>query len=251
MFFFAKKLITALVLPPTSALLLSMVGLLLLHRKPRLGQALAWTGVLSLFALSLPLVSSALAALVCDSAPLDLRQATSAQAIVVLGGGLRRNAAEYGGDTVNWLSLERVRYAATLARKTHLPVLVTGGHVYGGRAEAELMREVLEAEFGVPVRWVEANSRNTYENAVMTSRILRPAGVTTVLLVTHGIDTRRARREFAAAGLSTISAPTVLPGWTLDTPLQLLPSVAALEGSTLALYELLGNVATTLGLSGA
>ena len=251
MFFFTKKLITALVLPPTGALLLSMAGLLLLYRKPRLGRALAWSGILVLFTLSLPPVSWALNAWVNDSHALDLRRASEAQAIVVLAGGLRRNAAEYGGDTVNWLSLERIRYAAALARRTHLPILVTGGRVYGGRPEAELMRDALESEFGVPVRWVETDSRNTNDNAVMSTRILQAAGVTTVLLVTHGVDARRARRVFAAAGLSTIGAPTVLPGRTLDTPLQLLPSMHSLEASTLALYELLANVATTFGLSGA
>src|SRR5262245_23130323 len=242
---------TALVLPPTGALLLSIAGLLLLRRKPRLGRALAWSGVLILFALSLPPVSWALNAWVNDSPALDLRQASRAQAIVVLGGGLRRNSAEYGGDTVNWLSLERIRYAAVLARETHLPILVTGGRVHGGTAEAELMRDALEREFGVPVRWVETTSRNTYENAVMSGRILRAAGVATVILVTHGVDTRRARREFTAAGLSTIAAPTVLPRFTLDTPLQLLPTMRSLEGSTLALYELLANIATTLSLNGA
>jgi uncharacterized SAM-binding protein YcdF (DUF218 family) len=249
-FFFVKKLIAALVLPPTSALLVSMCGLLMLRWKPRLGKTLAWGGLLTLLALSLPPVASLLARLAEGGPPLDLRRVTSAQAIVVLGAGLRRNAVEYGGDTVNWLGLERVRYAATLARQTHLPVLITGGRVYGGRPEAELMREVMESEFGVPVRWVETRSRNTYENAVMTSQILRQAGIETVLLVTHGVDARRARREFTAAGLSPINAPTVLPGWVIDSPLQLLPSAGALESSSLALYELLGNVATTLGLSG-
>src|SRR5262245_35691112 len=154
-----KKLITALVLPPTGALLLSMAGLLLLRRRPRLARALAWSGFLILFALSLPPVSWALNALVSDSPALDLRRSSQAQAIVVLGGGLRRNAPEYSGDTVNWLSLERIRYAAALARRTHLPVLVTGGRVHGGRPEAELMRDALESEFGVPVRWVETDSR--------------------------------------------------------------------------------------------
>jgi uncharacterized SAM-binding protein YcdF (DUF218 family) len=250
-FFVVKKLITALVLPPTSVLLVAMCGLLMLRWKPRLGRAFAWAGLLTLLALSLPPVSGLLGRLVDDGPPLDLRRATSAQAIVVLAAGLRRNAVEYGGDTVNWLSLERVRYAATLARQTHLPVLITGGHVYGGRAEADLMRDVMESEFGVPVRWVETHSRNTYENAVMTSQILRPAGIGTVLLVTHGMGERHARREFAAAGLSPINAPTVLPGWVFDSPLQLLPSASALALSTLSLYELLGNVATTLGLSGA
>ena len=56
----------------------------------------------------------------------------SAQAIVVLGGGLYFDTPEYGGDTVGGSTLERLRYAATIARKTNLPVLVTGGAGWAG-----------------------------------------------------------------------------------------------------------------------
>jgi uncharacterized SAM-binding protein YcdF (DUF218 family) len=196
-------------------------------------------------------VSGALLTMICDSPPLDLRQASSAQAIVVLGGGLRRNAIEYGGDTLSWLSLERVRYAARLARETQLPVLVTGGRVFGGRPEADVMREVLEREYGVPVRWVEGQSRNTHENAVLSARLLQREGVSRVLVVSHGVDIRRARREFSATGLQVIPAPTGVPSMTVDNPIQLLPSMGALLGSYLALYELLGNIASVLHLSAA
>ena len=228
-----------------------MGGLLLLRRRPRLGLVLAWAGVVTLFVLSLPPVSVALVMVAGGSASLDLRQAASAQAIVVLGGGLHRDAVEYGGDTLNWLSLERVRYAATLARETRLPVLVTGGRVYGGSAEGEVMREVLEREYAVPVRWVESESRNTYENAVLSAKVLRRDGISRVLVVSHGVDARRARREFSAAGLEVIPAPTDIPSLTIDSPLQLLPSISALHDSYFALYELLGNAAAWLHLNRA
>lgn len=140
MFFFAKKLLTTLILPPTGALLVTIGGLLLLGREPCLGRVLAWCGVLTLLALSLPAVSVAFVRLVGDSAPLDRQQAASAQAIVVLGAGLRRDAVEYGGDTLSRFGLECVRYAALLARETQLPVLVTGGRVHGRRAEADVMQ---------------------------------------------------------------------------------------------------------------
>src|SRR5262245_50029603 len=87
--FLIKKLITALILPPTSIILITMCGLLLLDRKPRLGRALAWCGLLSLLVLSLPPVSVLLARAIGDSAPLDRQLAASAQAILVPGGGLR------------------------------------------------------------------------------------------------------------------------------------------------------------------
>jgi len=249
--FFLKKVIAALILPPTSALLLIICGLLLLHRKPRVGRALAWSGTLTLLVLSLPPVAFTLTKIIGDSGPLDLRKAASAQAIVVLGGGLRRNAVEYGGDTLHWLSLERVRYAALLAHQTRLPVLVTGGRVYGGRPEAEVMREVLEREYGVPVRWVEDKSRNTHENALLSAKLLQRDGISRVLVVSHGVDARRARREFSATGLEVIAAPTNIPSGTVDNPIELLPSMGALYGSYFALYELFGNVASSLHLGGA
>ncbi len=252
MFFLFKKLIGWLLLPPASALLLAVAGLLLLRHKPRAGRALAWAGVLALFVLSLPPVSTGLMVLLCDSAPLDLNQARTAQALVVLGGGVRRNAPEYGGDTLNWLTLERVRYAAKLARETGLPVLVTGGRVYGkGRPEALVMQEVLEKEYAVPVRWVEPESRNTHENAFMSATLLKRDKIARVVLVTHGVDARRARREFSAAGIDVIPAPTDIPSISANNLVQLWPSANALLDSAFALHEILGNVATTLGLSGA
>jgi uncharacterized SAM-binding protein YcdF (DUF218 family) len=233
-------------------LIIVVLGLLLRRRKPRLGVALTWTGIATLLVLSLPIVSLALEILVRDAEPLDLRQVGSAEGIVVLGGGLRRNAPEYHGDTLNRLSLERVRYAAKLARETHLPVLVAGGNVYEGRAEADVMSEVLEQEYNVRVRWVEGSSRNTHENAIFSARLLKATGVSRVLLVCHAVDCRRAQREFRAAGMDVIPAPTVIGKQTIEVERvsDLIPSMSALSESYLALYELLGNIAVTLHLNG-
>ena len=38
-----------------------------------------------------------------------------------------------------------------------------------------------------------------------------------------------------------VPAPTVLPRFSITTPLDLLPSMGALQGSQIALYELLAN----------
>ncbi|MBS1216747.1 MAG: hypothetical protein H6R20_1721, partial [Proteobacteria bacterium] len=50
--FFLRKAATALVLPPVGPLLVTVAGLLLLKRAPRLGRGLAWVGAIVLFALS-------------------------------------------------------------------------------------------------------------------------------------------------------------------------------------------------------
>jgi len=247
--FWVKKALTALVLPPTGPLVVAIAGLALGRAHPRLGRALAWAGVLALLALSLPVVSYALLRVAESSPTYDFAQANGAQAIVVLGGGVRRAAPEYGGDTLGRLTLERVRYGAWVARRTRLPVLVTGGVVYGGAAEAVLMKQALEEEFGIEVRWVEARSRNTHENAVNSAKLLRQAGVDSVILVAHSFDMRRATAEFAAAGLKVIPAPTGIPVATYDNPLELLPSVGALQGSYYALYELLANAVRSVAPS--
>jgi uncharacterized SAM-binding protein YcdF (DUF218 family) len=233
-----KALLKALVLPPTGPLLLSAFGVGILNRFPRAGRTLAAAGVLLLLALSVPVVAVALMRFVDTSPPLDFVRAKSAQAVVILGGGTRRNAAEYGGDTLGRLTLERVRYGARVARVTGLPVLVTGGSVLGGEAEAKLMQDSLEQEFGVGVRWAETRSRNTHENAARSAEILRAAGIDRVVLVAHAVDMPRASREFEAQGIAIIKAPTGIPASDDGGLLDYLPGIAGLQGSYYALYEI-------------
>jgi uncharacterized SAM-binding protein YcdF (DUF218 family) len=228
--------------------MLSLVGLGIRRRFPRSGIALAWTGMLLLLLLSIPAVAAFLSSGLDTSPPFDSARATEAQAIVILGGGTRRNAPDYGGDTLNGLTLERVRYGARVARLTRLPVMVTGGAVLGGDSEAKLMRSALEAEFGVSVRWTEDRSRTTHENAQNSAIILHAAGIRSVVLVAHSVDMLRARAEFAAAGISTIPAATEIPSTAPATLFDYLPSMGGLRASYYAIYELLGNLVRWFGL---
>jgi uncharacterized SAM-binding protein YcdF (DUF218 family) len=237
-----RALAKALMLPPAAPLLVALIGLALMRRRPRLGRTLATLGVLVLVLISLPAVAFWLVRVVDDTPPIDPASAASAQAIVILGGGVRIGAPEYGGDTLARLTLERVRYGARLARVVKLPVIVSGGRsAPAHESEARLMKDALENEFGVPVRWIEDRSRNTHENAVMSAAILRPAGVRRVVLVAHSFDMPRASAEFAAAGLETIAAPTgILPAHSGDV-LEYVPNAQALLVSYYALYELAAN----------
>lgn len=246
--FVAKKLLGGLVLPPTGPLLMAIAGLLMLKWRPRLGRGLAWIGVGALFLLSMPVVEGGLAWLLYRDGPVDLRRVHDAQAVVILGGGLRRETPEYGGDTLGRLTLDRVRYGAWMARKTGLPVLVTGGSFGGSAAEADVMARALEDEFGIAVRWRETNSYNTHENAKFSAVILKQAGVARVLLVSHGFDVPRAKAEFEAAGLQVIPAPTHVSEFSVDSPLDFMPNMAALHGSYYVCYELLAGVARALGI---
>ena len=236
-----KAVLKALFLPPTGLILIALLGLSLYRRFPRTGRTMAWGSVLLLFVLSIPAVSGALLRGLETAPPLDIAHAADARAIVIIGGG-KRHAAEYGGDTLGELTLERVRYGAVVARLTHLPILVSGGSVYGGETEAKLMQEALEREFGQPVQWLEARSRTTHENALRSAEILRAAGIRRVILVAHNFDMRRAAAEFADAQIETIPAPTGGSFEHPDSLLDFLPSMSGLRGSYYALYEISANI---------
>lgn len=239
--FVLKKVVASLVLPPTILVLCGIVGLVLWQRLPRIARALLWTTVISLLLLSLPLVERSLMNSLATPTLVE-QKAQAAQAIMILGGGMNRATPEYG-DTLSRYSLERVRYGATLARRFHLPILVTGGQVYGGQPEGEAMAEVLRQEFGVEVRWIENHSRDTADNAAFSAALFKRDHIETVLLVTHDFHMKRALQACAAQALQCMGAPVTSYAKISDSWIEELPNPGALLQSSLALHELLGLLA--------
>jgi uncharacterized SAM-binding protein YcdF (DUF218 family) len=236
-----KQLVKMLVLPPAGPLIVALTGVVISRWRPKLGGMVTMGSVVALTLLAMPAVAGWLVRCLDSTPPLDVAQAANAQAIVVLGGGLRHYAPEYGGRTLGTLTLERVRYCARLARETGLPVLVSGGTTDHGPTEALLMRRVLEQEFGVPVRWSESRSQNTHENALRSAEILHAAGVARAILIGHSFDFPRSRREFEAAGIAVISAPIGMTPAIATAVGDYLPSVSGLRESYYATYEILAN----------
>lgn len=253
--FWLKKTVSLMLLPPSGPLLLIVAGLWLLHRqRRRIGLSLAWGGVLMSLVLSSPLTVSLMLMALEPDLPVTPAELLRAEAIVILGGGKRSRAPEYGnetlGETVNRLTLERVRYGARLARESGLPVLVTGGAVYGHSSEADLMQAALEIDFNIPVHWAERSARDTRENARFSAMHLKAAGVQRIALVTHAVHMPRARAEFEAEGFEVIAAPTSWLG--TGNPLasgelpDLLPTANSAYAGWLASHELLGRLAYRL-----
>ncbi len=246
--FALKKLLAALLLPPLLPLWPLLLGLLLLQRRPRCARILCWSGLVFSLLLMTPASVGWLLRLSEDPQPLASSELERAQAIVILGAGRRSYAPEYGGETVNRLALERLRYGAWLARQSGLPVLLTGGAPEGRVAEATLMQQVLTDEFAVPVHWTETASLDTRGNARLSAPILHEAGVKRILLVTHAAHMRRARAEFETAGFEVIPAPT---GWLgqydptsgPSLPSQQLPNAGSAYAAWFAVHELLGELA--------
>lgn len=255
-----KPLLTALLLPPVPWLLLTVLGALLLQRRPRLGWCLVWAATALQWAGSTPAGADAASrALLDPPAAIDDPQAllgdeTLAQrtVIVVLGGG-RAAWDEYDTVQLSPISLERLRYGIWLSRETGLPLGFSGGlspGSRGGATEAELAERTAAEQFGHPLHWTEGTSRDTHENAVNTIALLRQAPIDRLVLVTHQAHMPRALRHFErardAAGLdfSVLPAPMAVParhpGWAVS---DYLPSSDGISRTRYVLREWLGLLA--------
>lgn len=237
-----------LLFPPASIILVTLLGLALLRRHRGAAVTLIAASALGLYVLSMPVTARTLLSYLetYPALSLDTVPPGAAQAIVVLGGGRYIKAPDYGGDTLSESSLERVRYAAHLQKRTGLPVLVTGGDpLREGGSDAALMKHVLNEEYHVPDVWMEERSRTTGENALFSRALLDERGVRRVYLVTHAWHMARALRIFEQAGVSVIPAPTrflSIANKGNQGVLGWLPRAGALEDTTTALHELLGSV---------
>ncbi|MBL8993660.1 MAG: YdcF family protein [Spirochaetia bacterium] len=181
-----------------------------------------------------------------DAASLSI-PAIRPSAVVVLGGGLQP-----GTPTSEWKpllspdSLQRTMAGFELREKTGLPIVVSGGSVFGkGEAEAEVMARFLRKpglQDGDVI--VENRSRNTWENALYTREKLGEKSQS-VYLVTSAFHMPRSVSFFRKTGFEVVPVPVAYRtgrkiGWG---PLWYLPSMDAFSLSTLALHEYLGMTA--------
>ena len=243
--FTAKKLLSELFLLPGGPLILILAGLWIARRRRAFGLVLALVATSVLLVFSMPLVANAIAVPAeREFPPLspDLPMPPRA-AIVVLGGGLQSGATDFGGETVNTVTLARLRSASRLAKRTGLPVLVTGGRpCLATHSEAELMAGVLEHDFQVKVRWIEGDSLDTADNASMSVPILRAAGIETAVIVTDVEHMHRSRTLFEAAGMPVLPAATDYYATAPTSAWALIPTTSALRRSNWSLHEWIGTL---------
>ncbi|WP_396189699.1 YdcF family protein [Flavobacterium sp.] len=247
MIFLLKKFITALLLPPTSLILLALFGLWLTRKHRQSGRTLAALALTMLLALSLPVTGNALLQSLEKTPPISEAQLQNAQAIVILGGGKNNLAPEYDNtDTVSRWTLQRLRYGAQLQRLSGLPILVTGGAPYGGRPEAEAMAESLTKDFQATTIWTENASKDTAENATFSADILKELNVSSIALVSQTWHLPRATDLFEQQGFTVYPAGTGYTTREHNDYAEWLPSAEALNKSSLALKEYLGLLSNQL-----
>jgi uncharacterized SAM-binding protein YcdF (DUF218 family) len=253
-----KPLISAVLLPPVPLLLLALLGARLILWRRGWGWLVVAVSVILLWLSSCSAVAEWLMPRLLNppdalngSALRDVqREAKSGHtAIVVLGGGRETLAPEYGLSNLGEASLARLRYGIWLSRETAAPLAFSGGTGHaqdGGTPEAQIAARIASREFGRPLRWTEEESRDTRENAARTVALLQPAGITHIVLVTHGYHMTRALRAFDQAAhrggntLRIIPAPMGLARQDTRPLLRWTPSAEGFRLTRDTLHETLG-----------
>jgi uncharacterized SAM-binding protein YcdF (DUF218 family) len=249
----AHKLLPYLLFPTTWILLLMLAALVLLWRKAARKAMLALTAALLLIVVfANPGVSAFLwGSLEARYPPQPLQELPSADAIVLLGGGVELAALPRLEPDLNE-SADRLWYAAKLYHAGKAPrIIVSGGQVFnqtGLKSEAEYHVDLL-VQLGVPrdAITLETRSRNTADNARFTAQLLRQqsAGEKTpprILLTTSAMHQPRAMLLFREAGFEPVAATCDIRVVRLRVPLllELLPSSRSLLESEGAIREWAG-----------
>jgi uncharacterized SAM-binding protein YcdF (DUF218 family) len=232
-----------LLVPPISLLLVAVVGTLIDRRHGWIGRFLTSAGLFGLLVLAMPVAGGLLMIALERDLPLTPPPTSPPQAIVILGGDVVRGSSRTAAVNLGPISLERLQAGAALARRTGLPILVSGGSLREGEAPlAALMADSLVHDFQVSARWVEAGSLDTWENAHLSAAILHEQGIRSIYVVTQAWHERRAIMAFADTGITVTAAPPRLDRLRAPLAANFVPDVAGWQESYYALHEWIGCV---------
>ena len=237
-------IVKALILPPGNILILLMLAfVLLLTRWKQLGIKLFALGIIVFYCQSTFFFVDKLVNLYVPSyPPVDAikHDSNAPQAIVVLG-------CRY------LCTAHRLRYAVQLSRfQPSLPLILSGGHASSTSNQASTLlvnqfpSELLERYQSLPPLYFEKNSRNTYDNARETVKLMNTEGLPlSIILVTDPVHMRRAAYTFQQFNFDVIPAPPHSyrkPNPELKGVTYFLPSINAFKSSNNILYEMIGMV---------
>jgi len=166
-----------------------------------------------------------------------------AELIIVLGGGSIIKSGPSLHAELTSTTRDRVLEGLILQKERKLPLLFTGGNVLKGEnapGEADAVKNLF-MRFGLDKDSyiLEKKSRNTYENAVFSSRKTEKRKI---VLITSAFHAKRSVRCFEKAGFKVLELRKV--DFRIDekkmTLLDFLPSMNAFQNSYTALHEYIG-----------
>ena len=245
-----SKLIPLFVYPLGLILIILLITLVWLIRQRQKGGAIlvAMAVILILVTGNSSVASWLYGNLESQYSPTKVEDTPDADVIVVLGAGLGlpfppRIYADLHG------SADRLLHASRLYRAGKAPhVIVSGGNLFtqeGFEGESFYAAQLL-MEWGVPENAIviEAESKNTLQNAEFTQTILAERKWEEVLLVTSAAHMPRAVEAFDRVGVAVHPIPVDFIDVEEYQPelLNWIPQVDALGTTTLALKEYLGRL---------
>jgi uncharacterized SAM-binding protein YcdF (DUF218 family) len=240
------------VFPPGLILLLMLAGIVFTLRGSSFGKHISIFTLFIFWLLSSPIGAQALIdGLQKNYYPLNPNKLTPEPntQIIVLAGGIQGSPEYAAKATLTEKTLERVHYTAYLYKQIHAPILVSGGNRdYFGHSEADLIQSELQNSYSTPVAGIENTSRNTQEQSTLLVPILKANNVRSVYLVTHAWHMPRSiyafKTAFANADVTIIPAPMGYIDLKQKDYMyaNFLPSLDALNISTIALHEYIGLV---------
>ncbi len=243
-------LLQLVLLPPGICLLLLLLGVLVSYVHRTSGKILVCSGLFTLWAFSTPVVSQYLIdRLQYQYPPLQLEtlpDKSSQQTIVVLGAGVEMAPEFLSQHNVSVETLARLHYAAYLAKRLGVAVIVSGGNRDQQAAtEADVMADTLQQSYRTQILAKEGQSTNTRDESKFILPLIEHYQITRLYLVTHAWHMPRSMycftRVFNRRNIDIIPAPM---GYiTLKTDkgiVNYLPSQHALQVSYYALHEYVG-----------
>ncbi len=250
MFFILSKILTFFLVPINIVFVLLLAGTALLWtRWQKLGRwFLSGAAVISIFLVLVP-VGSGFNLWIENRFPANPALPNNITGIIVLGGALQPRLSAKRGTTVLNGSVERITEFAKLANRfPHARLIYTGG------SGSLRYQEDKEADFAAPfLRQLGVNtdriifenqSRNTYENAVLSYELAAPKPGETWILVTSAAHMPRAVGCFRRTGWPGLIPYPVDFHFAGDE--NLTPPLSLASGSgklSAALHELLGLTA--------
>ncbi len=240
-----SKLLPQLIYP--FSLILGFLGvgcLLIAARQLKIGLRLFYLAFATALVSGSPLSSELYRRHEVQFLPVEPDQLPVVDAIVLLGGDIdlplypRVDSEIRGNRTLHTFRLYK-------AGKAKL-ILISGGNVF---PQTNVYGEsyysaALLGEWGIPNNAivVEPNSRNTYENAVETKKLLESLQVDKILLVTSAFHMPRALATFRTVGIDAIPAPSSYLTVNVSKPaiFKWIPSLSNLGRMQLVIHEKLG-----------
>jgi uncharacterized SAM-binding protein YcdF (DUF218 family) len=255
MFFVVSKLFWFIASPLHFLLIALGVGLFFARRPSfglSFGRTLAVAAATGLALIAFTPLDALLLRPLEDRFPTQSPIMTPPRGIIVLGGVLSERIARARGQTALNDAAERMTASATLARLYPSAMLVfsggSGSLLDNSDREATAAHR-LWSELGVPESQMifEDASRNTYENAVFTQKLVHPRQDEKWLLVTSAFHMPRSIGIFRALGMNPLAYPVDYRtdgAWTDFLPPA--DGALAIRNVEIALREYVGLVAYRL-----